>query len=249
MAMYVDATVLDRTAQGTQKVLCRSVRAKSDAVAALDRTANRFGNRVHAHHQAFGTFDGTVVLGLDHVTSNAEGSSLALSKRTKSSTYGVIAGGGRVGNNSIQVQMVDGVAFLRKIGKRDLPLALKIDVEAYEFVLIKELLRTGVLCELVDELFVEWHPGRASWREEGLPIHDNELHKALLWMLHYNSTEQTRLVRGWVDENEIERWPPKTKHSFWGLELGMEVGFLVPKNTSRPAWPSAHCRTRLFRWG
>lgn len=75
---------------------------------------------------AFGEADGTAVFGIDQTSSNAEGSSLMLHKRTKTLAGGV-GTGPEVGENRMTVRTVDALRVLREAPPG--PIALKIDVE------------------------------------------------------------------------------------------------------------------------
>ena len=153
---------------------------------ALQAGAEQFraqGRSVHVHKAAFGAHSGSALFGLDTTMANSEGSSLLLSKRTRDRTTGAVGKGEAVRSNTINVTVSDGVAFLRRLGEQGLPVVLKLDVEAYEFVLLRSLLASGVLCQTVSELFVEWHAGRFSWEESGLPAPSETLERVYRWML------------------------------------------------------------------
>jgi hypothetical protein len=52
-----------------------------------------------------------------------------------------------------------------------------------QFELLRELLASGVLCERVDDLWMEWHEKRVNWRTLKLPTQADELKKMYTWML------------------------------------------------------------------
>ena len=147
---------------------------------------------MRVHHAAFAVYSGRVAFGLDNVTKSAEGSSLVLTKRSRDPVTKRPGGGPLQGNNTIDVQAVDGVSYLQDLGQLGLPMSLKLDVEAFEFELMRDLLSSGVLCAHVRELFVEWHTGRFSWKDAGLPLPDSEMLTLYRWLLRYNQTADTR---------------------------------------------------------
>ena len=191
---------------------------------ALGERARRLQAEFHSvvvHHAAFGLFDGNVSFGVDRETKTSEGSSLALSKRTRAVTVrkgrtvaGLSGGGPEVGRSVVVAPSVDGVAFLRSLRKRygrDIKVALKLDVEGYEFALMRDLLVSGALCTIVSELFVEWHTGSIDWRQEGLPVEDKQMESVYKWLLRFAVNATGRYEH-------------------------------VPRI-------SPHCRTQLLRWG
>ena len=70
--------------------------------------------------------------------------------------------------------------------------ALKIDVEGFELDLLRELLSSGVLCERVDDLYVEWHAEDASAGPEAAARRD-----VLQWMLRAHNKSWRELERAW----------------------------------------------------
>jgi len=80
------------------------------------------------------------------------------------------------------VHTIDAVAYLRRFPDAQ-RVVLKLDVEGYEFGLLRDLLVSGALCMHVDDLFVEWHAGRINWHSLGLPVPEGSLQKAYSWML------------------------------------------------------------------
>lgn len=50
--------------------------------------------------------------------------------------------------------------------------------------MLRDLFITGVLCERVDNFWIEWHGGgRVNWRSLGLPVHEDTMRKVYAWML------------------------------------------------------------------
>lgn len=128
------------------------------------------GRQVRFHPRAFAIEDGQVQFGLDNATRDGQGSSLIMSKRMRDTKTGKVGRGAEVRSNSISVLATDGVDFLREVGRANLPVTLKVDVEGFEFELLRELLVSGVLCNHVNELFIEWHEGRFDWHSAALPV-------------------------------------------------------------------------------
>ena len=62
---------------------------------------------------------------------------------------------------------------------------MKIDVEGYEFSLMRDLLVSGALCTIVSELFVEWHTGNIDWKRERLPVEDKYMESVYKWLLGF----------------------------------------------------------------
>jgi len=161
------------------------------------RVIRRHRTNVSVHvGTAFALHNGTVMFGVDNSTARSLGSSLAATKR-------MLGRGGKpnrgppVASNAISVHAVDAVRYLQGLSVNRI--ALKVDVEAFEYELLRDLIATGVLCQKVEDLFVEWHEDRIAWRAEGLPVPGPALRAAYTWMLG-NATRRrcrTRLHK-WV---------------------------------------------------
>lgn len=143
----------------------------------LRHAANHLQTRGHAPYirvhngTALSLQNGTADFGLDlqHTT----GSSLILHKKTMDER-GRVGRGVSVGMNTVKVQTVNVVEYLRSLPARHI--ALKIDVEGSEYHLLRDLMLSGVLCERVDSLWVEWHGGgRINHRALGLPQREEDL--------------------------------------------------------------------------
>ena len=71
----------------------------------------------------------------------------------------------------VHIQSVDAAAFMRgiRIQPGDFVL-MKIDIEAHEYSVIRHLIVNNVLCNHVDELWVEWHdlPTNVALDRQGL---------------------------------------------------------------------------------
>lgn len=123
---------------------------------------------------AISTSDGSAPFAVDD--NFTVGSSLILDKKMMG---GPTFGSGR----RIQVQTLDAVRLLRSVNATRV--ALKLDVEGMEFQLLRDLLASGVLCERVDHLWVEFHgSGRINYQTLGLPMKENNLQAVYEWMLH-----------------------------------------------------------------
>ena len=77
---------------------------------------------------------------------------------------------------------------------------LKIDVEGFEFTLMRDLIVSGVLCSVVTNLFVEWHPS-IDWKREGLPEEEPRLENVYKWLLRFK-----------INRTGYEHVPLATRH-------------------------------------
>ena len=85
------------------------------------RVHNSSSHQILVHRAAFALDNGNMPLGLDNETKSQEGSSLALSKRTRAVVNGKPGHSGRgpeVGASTITVPTVDGVDFLWEVAAR-----------------------------------------------------------------------------------------------------------------------------------
>mmetsp|Transcript_31271 Transcript_31271/g.51782 ORF Transcript_31271/g.51782 Transcript_31271/m.51782 type:complete len:282 (+) Transcript_31271:172-1017(+) len=179
------------------------------------------GQRVRVHRKAFATIDDNVEFAIDNQTRNSEGSSMLLSKRLVSPKTGR-PGQGPAMTHRIIAKATDGIAFLKRLERIAVTrVVLKLDVEGLEFELLRELLISGVLCRVVDDLFIEWHDGRFPWQEAGLPLKARDISLLYGWMLHYNVTQERNLVRGNVQRTPLAKAAARHSH---------------------------HCKTVLFHW-
>ena len=116
------------------------------------------------------------------------------------------------GNKVSQLQAMDGVRYLH-----DLPathLALKIDVENFEFKLLRDLIASGALCSprhprVETHMFVEWHLPRPcptceggvrqlfNVTTEGLPAGAVQMMEMLTWMLKGKACHKTVKLHRW----------------------------------------------------
>ena len=134
--------------------------------------------RVH-NGTAVSLAEGYAQFGLDLTTTT--GSSLVLHKKTLGAN-GRPGAGPPVSDHQTRVRTVDAVSYLRQTRARNI--SLKIDIEGSEYEVLRDLFVSGVLCDKVDNLWVEWHGGgRIDWRTLGLPTHEGEIVKMLSWML------------------------------------------------------------------
>ena len=167
---------------------------------------NSSSHQILVHRAAFALDNGNMPFGLDNETKSQEGSSLALSKRTRQVVNGKPGPSGRgpeVRASTITVPTVDGVAFLWEVAARyghDVPVSLKIDVEGFEFTLMRDLIVSGVLCSVVTNLFVEWHPS-IDWKREGLPEEEPRLENVYKWLLRFG-----------INRTGYEHVPHPTRH-------------------------------------
>ena len=138
--------------------------------------------------------DGTAPFGLDLQGYNNEGSSLMLNKRTKP-VGGRVGSGQRVGENKVLVRTVNALELLRAVDPG--PIALKIDVEGYEGRLLRNLILSGVLCDRVPELFVEWHvSAQIDARDRGsMPAQTLDVYR---WMLSTYNPNASALIKAWL---------------------------------------------------
>ena len=158
---------------------------------------------------AFGEADGTAVFGIDQTSSNAEGSSLMLHKRTKTLAGGV-GTGPEVGENRMTVRTVDALrCFARRrrgplrsrstwrcaslrgslLNRFDAaPLSvLPSPPQGYEGRLMRNLLLSGVMCRRVQNLWVEWHTAKGQVRHPPAPAMPAPARSPPLYARHLNS--------------------------------------------------------------
>ena len=127
---------------------------------------------------AMSVTDGTATFGID--SEFTTGSSLILDKKVMGSD-GRPGRGAAVGRQRATVRTIDAVRYLRSLKAKTI--ALKIDVEGSEFELLRDLIASGVLCERVDHLWVEWHGnGRIDYKKLGLPDKEGDLADMYRWM-------------------------------------------------------------------
>ena len=104
-----------------------------------------------------------------------------------------------------KVPSVDAIGYLRHLTAERV--VLKVDVENYEFELLRGLLTSGALCASpVSDLLVEWHPPRTcpgcsgrqfdEWSEGFLTDSESTM-KAILWMLRSPACKGVRYHRWW----------------------------------------------------
>ena len=103
----------------------------------------------------------------------------------------------------VMLQSVDAVEYVRAMEAVE-HLVLKIDVENYEFQLLRGLVASGVLCKpgRRTDVLVEWHLPRQSGdmfnaTTEGLPLPAREVKEALVWMLAGNPACPTTHAHVW----------------------------------------------------
>lgn len=151
------------------------------------------GTYVNVHNAtAFALRDGLMPLGLDAV--RHDGSSLVLSKHVKPDVgrRQAMSRVATVGESTVTVRTVGSLSYIRSL-PRDLRIVLKIDVEGYEFHLLRSLVPSGVLCRRVSDLLIEWHGPRHSsesgWRQvidtrrEGMPHNSQIMQRVLSWAI------------------------------------------------------------------
>lgn len=149
---------------------------------------------------ALSTADGEAAFGLDNATKRGFGSSLVLEHRMLDGTSKK-GKGLEVGTSTIRVRTVDALRFLRTV---DGPIALKLDVEGSEYTILRDLLLSGLLCERVHNLFVEWQdPPR------NLPA---AIQASTRWMLETHNSNHSALSRAWLPHGHegcvthLSRW-------------------------------------------
>jgi hypothetical protein len=101
-----------------------------------------------------------------------------------------------VGDTTITVRTRNALDVLRST--RPGPIVLKLDVEGYEGVLLRNLLLSGVLCARVTTLFAEWHslyPQDAG----SMPLETLGVYR---WMLQTYNPNYTQLDRGWFPRGD-----------------------------------------------
>lgn len=105
----------------------------------------------------------------------------SVSSRLDVSSSAAVAsiGGGSLSHISV-VSAVDGARFLRSIANRSGFVALKIDVEQFEYQLLPYLLTHGGLCGVVSILVVEWHFPRSGEVNHPLDLHTAQEESARL---------------------------------------------------------------------
>ena len=149
----------------------------------LKKQAHRLVSRGFSPHirvyngTAWSRNEGFAQFGID--VNHTIGSSLILSKRTLGPN-GKVNGGPPVGDNQVTVRTVNAVSWLRSRTAKTI--ALKIDVEGSEFTMLRELIGSGVLCDRVEDLWIEWHQGRVNHREIGLPMKAEYVRALFTWM-------------------------------------------------------------------
>ena len=101
-----------------------------------------------------------------------------------------------MGDATVRVPSVGCLAYLRGL-PRAARVVLKVDVEGYEFHLLRSLVSSGVLCRRVSDLLIEWHGprrspapnGRHVWRQvidtqrEGMPHNSQIMQRVLAWAI------------------------------------------------------------------
>jgi len=158
----------------------------------LRHTANQLvsrGAHIKIHNgTALAGSDGFASFGLD--LSHTFGSSLVLDKKTMGANRKP-GRGVAVGENKVTVRTLDAVRYLRSLPHKHI--SLKLDVEGTEFTMVRDLLVSGVLCERVDNLWIEWHDGgRIDWRTMGLPLREDAVQRLYMWMIQ--SVQDHRIV-------------------------------------------------------
>ena len=150
-----------------------------------ERLQTRHGIRINVHARtALSTRNGSATFGID--TLFGTGSSLQLHRHALDAKLRKGAGA-RVGDHTTTVRTVDATPFLDSVGRRGVPIALKLDVEGSEYDILRDLLMSGVLCRHVENLWVEFHPTRDA--TVGTPASVDEVFK---WMLQtHNVSTQT----------------------------------------------------------
>ena len=105
-------------------------------------------------------------------------------------------------NYSISVPSVDAIKYIRSLQGYN-RVVLKVDVEGYEFELLRALLASGALCNsAVSDLLLEWHTIRPSGplfdaKAEGMPIPPDDLKAALLWMTKSPACRRLTVHQWW----------------------------------------------------
>ena len=134
---------------------------------------------------AFALSNGTLDFGIDPNSNTS--SSLMGSKKVRVGNR--LSSTDELSQHTIRVQSMDAVWLLRTLQQRGVQrVILKIDVEGYEFDLLRGLVSSGALCDGVAiDLLLEWHLPRSGQnlfdpKREGLPTADlASLKKMLLW--------------------------------------------------------------------
>ena len=196
--------------------------------AALMRTARsierRFGVRVEVFNgTAFSTTAGMAPFRLDSAA-GAVGSSLLLSKSSHK-------GDGSTHADMTMVRTIDGLAHLRAV--RPGPVALKVDVEGMEHLVLRDLLLSGVLCERVSNLWVEWHTAKQLGQAATAPAAGggpsptaiNEVYKWMLRTAGPGARQRAHISR-----------PSRQRNKTVTQEATVEPGM------------AATCQTRLLEW-
>ena len=142
---------------------------------------------------AFSVGGGPVAFGVD--PANTISSSLVRTKHVRGKTAWL-------SNYSISVPSVDAIKYIRSLQGYN-RVVLKVDVEGYEFELLRALLASGALCSsAVSDLLLEWHTLRPSGplfdaKAEGMPIPPDDLKAALLWMTQSPVCRRLKVHQWW----------------------------------------------------
>lgn len=157
-----------------------------------DLLEKRVGPRINVHVKTAlstkTTKNATFGLDLLHGT----GSSLQLHRHALDAKNKKGAGA-RVGDKTTRVRTVDTTSFLRVLGARGKPIAMKLDVEGSEYDILRNILLSGVLCKRVHTLWVEFHEARDA--SEGTPTH---ISAVLKWMLETHNESARALQKAWL---------------------------------------------------
>ena len=175
------------------------------------------GLRISIHNgTAFGTQDGTAPFYIDGASKHSVGSSLVLPTAA------------RRAEDTTVVRTVDGVNFLRGLD-RGVPIELKMDIEGSEEEVVRDLISSGVLCERVSNLWVEWHDtGKHKRPNESAP-----------W-ISLNLPGAVRPESGSV--KAVYKWMLRSMTT--GRNANAERAAGMPQ----PPLLGPHCRTMLQDW-
>ena len=130
-----------------------------------------------------------VPFGIDQGAYEGRSSSLVLSRTSPAKKDAASNSTGPAANievgsqRVVHVKTIDIVKYLRNLHHAK-EVAMQLDAEGSEFEMFRDLMLSGVLCNKIDNLWVDWHPGnRISWTKAGLPTSDAEMYKVYKWML------------------------------------------------------------------
>lgn len=220
----------------------------------LRRTAlaleQRFGVSIHVYNgTAFSTENGKARFHVDS-TLGGVGSSLLLSKAARSGKSSRLT-------STTTVETVDALSFLSSLPRTSI--ALKVDVEGYEHLVLRDLLLSGVLCERVANLWVEWHTARQLGAAANAPVapggpSPTSISDTYRWMLRtgfarHQSAGQSASLGG--RSTAGHEAPPSALADVyrWMLRTGRLRATDGRDNASAAVRKTARgCHTRLLEW-